>query len=338
MATAPSIPALALLLLVSVPASALAQSSASDVFSDVSTTSLLGLHALDEDSPAPKSGAGESSESTSEKKNAFDVWEVEHRWFRLGLRAYAGIPSIQETAALKAGAALQVPLTTDFFMGLGMKVAFEAGYNRGGHYTDDAKNCVNRGGAGDDLTCPEGQVGGVDYIWKEPIDQPGSACDGVRNANDTQAGTTFGLKTRRLTHVAHYSFTIGANYELTIPTVPFFRVVQPFIGGGVMVQWIYNYSDIEANECYLIDNDENDPFDPDNVDPWSQQGPEVGGEIYGGFHVNLGKIFRFAFELGYQNVTVREARVGKATAEFKMKHLEYRLANLRLGGGIEFRF
>jgi len=281
--------------------------------------------------------SAEPAADTSGRKNAFEIWQEEHRWFRLGFRAYGTFPTVQETAALRAGPGLQVPLTTDFFMGIGMKVAFEGGYNRGGH-SDPSKNCVNRGGTGDDVACPEGHVGGVDYQWKEPIVQQGSACDGVRDATDTTAGTTFAPKRRLLTHVAHYSFTIGANYELTIPSVQFFRVFQPFVGGGVMVQWIYNYSDINAEECYLIDNPDNDPFDPDNVDPWADQGPEVGGEIYGGFHVNLGKIFRFAFEVGYQNVTVREAEMGKATAEFEMKHLEYRLANLRLGGGLEFRF
>ncbi len=49
-------------------------------------------------------------------------------------------------------------------------------------------------------------------------------------------------------------------------------------------------------------------------------------------------MFRFAFEVGYQNVTIQQKALRKATAEFEMQHLEYRLANLRLGGGIEFRF
>jgi len=338
-----SLTLLALALLLAAPGLAAAQSSAQDVYDDASTTNLRGLQ---DDGEGDDGGTEEkkpeeeaSSESaTLRGKNAFEVWQEEHRWFRLGLRAYAMFPTVQETAALRVGSGLQVPLTTDFFMGIGMKLAFIGGYNRGGHYTDDAKNCVNRGGEGGDLTCPDGHVGGIDYIWKEPVDQPGSACDGVRNDNDTIAGNSFVAPTRRLTHVAHYSLAIGANYELTIPNVDFFRVFQPFVGGGVVLQWVYNYSDIQSGECYLIDNPDNDPFDPDNVDPWSYQGPEVGGEVYGGFHLNLGKVFRFAFEVGYQNVTIQQKALRKATAEFEMQHLEYRLANLRLGGGIEFRF
>lgn len=318
------------------PAVAGAQSSAQDVFTDVSTADRRGLEDEEETKEEPKEEESEE-EATVRGKNAFEVWQEEHRWFRLGFRAYAMSPAVQESAALRWGAGLQVPLTTDFFMGIGMKLAFIGGYNRGGHYTDDAKNCVNRGGEGGDLTCPDGHVGGVDYIWKEPVDQPGSACDGVRNDNDTLAGNSF-MQSRRLTHVAHFALAIGANYELTIPNVQFFRVFQPFVGGGVVLQWVYNYSDIQSGECYLIDNPDNDPFDPDNVDPWSDQGPEVGGEVYGGFHLNLGKVFRFAFEVGYQNVTIQQKALRKATAEFEMQHLEYRLANLRLGGGIEFRF
>lgn len=343
-----------LVLLLALPALASAQSHAEDASSDVSATDRQALQADDggetpddgdetppSDEPPPKAPPAEKApaKGTSIKgKNAFEVWQEEHRWFRLGFRAYAMFPTIQETAALKVGSGLQVPLTTDFFMGLGMKLSFIGGYNRGGHYTDDAKNCVNRGGEGGDLTCPDGHVGGVDYNWREPVDQPGSACDGVRNENDTVAGTAFLPPQRRLTHVAQFALAIGGNYELTIPNVDFFRVFQPFVGGGVVLQWVYNYSDIQSGECYLIDNPDNDPFDPDNVDPWSDQGPEVGGEVYGGFHLNLGKVFRFAFEVGYQNVTIKQAPLRKATAEFQMQHLEYRLANLRLGGGIEFRF
>jgi len=282
--------------------------------------------------------AEEEEEASFVGKNAFEVWQEEHQWFRLGLRAYAMQPTVQENAALRWGAGLQVPLTTDFFMGLGMKLAFIGGYNRGGHYDDAAKNCVNRGGDGSDLTCPDGVVGGVDYIWKEPIEQAGSSCDGVISDNDTQAGTAFASPTRRLTHVAHYALAIGGNYELTIPNLQVFRVFQPFVGGGVVLQWSYNYSDIQSSECFLIDNPDNDPFDPNNVDPWTTQGPRVGGEVYGGFHINLGRVFRFAFEVGYQNVLMEQNALRKATAAFEMQHLAYRLAILRLGGGIEFRF
>ena len=332
-----TLPLLILSFLVGLPALATAQSSAQDVFDDVSTADRRGLEDGD-DPEEPKEDAPAADDAAVHGKNAFEVWQEEHRWFRLGLRAYAMFPTIQDTAALRVGSGLQVPLTTDFFMGIGMKLSFVGGYNRGGHYTDDAKNCVNRGGAGDDLTCPDGVVGGIDYIWKEPVDQPGSACDGVRNDNDTIAGNSFVAPRRRLTHVAHYSIGIGGNYELTIPNIDFFRVFQPFVGGGVVLQWVYNYSDIQSDECFLIDNVDNDPFDPDNVDPWSSQGPEVGGEVYGGFHLNLGKVFRFAFEVGYQNVNIQQKALRKATAEFEMQHLAYRLANLRLGGGIEFRF
>lgn len=283
--------------------------------------------------------AGEEEEASFVGRNAFEVWEEEHRWFRLGFRGYAMFPAVEETAALRPGAGLQIPLTTDFFMGLGMKLAFIGGYNRGGDTdTNSDKYCVNRGGIGDDLSCPDGHVGGVDYIWKEPIDQSGSSCDGVRTEADTIGGTAFVSPTRRLTHIAHFALAIGGNYELTIPNLQVFRVFQPFVGGGVVLQWANNYSDIQSNECYLIDNPDNDPFDPDNMDPWATQGPRVGGEVYGGFHINLGRVFRFAFEVGYQNVQMEQNALRKATAEFEMQHLAYRLAVLRLGGGLEFRF
>lgn len=267
-------------------------------------------------------------------RNAFEVWEEEHRWFRLGMRAYGLNPAIDDHAALKLGAGITVPLTTDFFMGIGMKIAFNGAYNRG-------NECVNRGGVGEDPLCPSGHKGGVDYTWREPLVTDASTgnttVDGT-NPDAQPSATAFMQPQRRPTHIAFYALTIGGNYEVTIPNLQFFRIFQPFVGGGVMIAWIYTYSDITEQEFVLINNSENDPFDPDNVDPWADQGPEVGGEVYGGFHLNLSDVFRFTVELGYYNVLVQEAPLNKATDGYDAKHLEYRLAQLRFGGGFEFRF
>ncbi len=282
-------------------------------------------------------GAGDEETADGDKpwqgRNAFEVWEEEHRWFRLGLRAWGANPSIDDHAALKFGAGLTVPLTTDFFMGIGMKIAFTGSYNRG-------NECVNRGGVGSDPLCPSGHPGGVDYTWREPLVTDGNGnttVDGTNPDADPSA-TTFMQPQRRPTHVAFYALSIGGNYELTIPSLQFFRIFQPFVGGGVMIAWVYTYSDITEQEFVLINNSENDPFDPDNVDPWADQGPEVGGEVYGGFHLNLSEVFRFTIELGYHNVLVKEAPLNKATEGYDAKHLEYRLSQLRVGGGFEFRF
>lgn len=261
-------------------------------------------------------------------KNAFEVWEEEHRWVRLGMRFYGFSPAIDDHAALKLGAGLAVPVTTDFFMGLGMKVSFMGSYNTAG--SNDVVDCVDRGGIGSDPACPSGHRGGVDYTWREPIP------DGS-DPNATPSTSNF-VEERRRSHVAFFALTIGGNYELTIPNLQFFRIFQPFVGGGVVIAWIQTYSDLSTTEFVLIDNDQNNAFDDDNVDPFSDQGPEVGGEVYGGFHLNVHDIFRFTFELGYSSVLVGEADLKKATPEFEAQHLEYRLSQLRFGGGFEFRF
>lgn len=270
-------------------------------------------------------------------RNAFEVWEEEHRWFRLGVRAYGYNPSVHDNAALKMGAGLTIPLTTDFFMGIGMKLSFTGSYNRGA-----PNNCVNRGGASGVQPCPEGVQGGVDYAWREPMwTDPSTGAvsvDGGHSASETTPSATTFTEQRRATHVAYYSLTIGGNYELTLPSIQFFRVFQPFIGGGVVIAWVYNYADLEVSEYVLIDNDENDALDDENIDPWSDQGPEVGGEVYGGFHLNLDEVFRFTFEIGYHNIEVKEAFLSKATEGYDAKHLPYTLAQLRFGGGFEFRF
>jgi hypothetical protein len=276
----------------------------------------------------------EQPEGWWREKNAFEVWEAEHKWVRLGIRFYGFNPAIQDHAALKLGPGMGVPLTTDFFMGIGMKIAFLGSYNTAG--SNDVVDCVDRGGVGDDPACPSGHRGGVDYTWLAPIDPDGNIDGSNPNSVPSQSGQI--VQERRRTHVAFFALTIGGNYELTIPNLQFFRVFQPFVGGGVVLAWIQTYSDLDISEFVLIDNPDNNAFDDDNVDPYSDQGPEVGGEVYGGFHLNVAEIFRFTFEVGYHNVLVTAEELQKATSGFETRHLEYRLSQLRFGGGFEFRF
>ncbi len=118
--------------------------------------------------PAPASaGDAEVSEGSSAVATSgaaggvLELWQKNHRWFRLGMRFYGTNPAIDEHAALKTGAAISIPLTTDFFMGIGMRVAFIGAYNAG-------NSCVDRAG-GSSSSCPDGHPGGVDYIWRKPM-------------------------------------------------------------------------------------------------------------------------------------------------------------------------
>jgi hypothetical protein len=323
-------------ILICLPATASAQA-----WRDYDSTDLRG-QASGEDEGGEDEGEGEGGETAEEPeqpwqgKNAFEVWEEEHRWFRLGLRAYGANPSVQEAAAYKLGAGLTIPLTTDFFMGIGMKLAFTGSYNRGA-----PNNCINRAAASGVQPCPDGVQGGVDYIWREPLwtnAEGDVVVDGGHSASETEPSATNFARNRRATHLAFYSLTIGGNYELTIPNIQFFRIFQPFFGGGVVIAWLYHYADLDKREFVLIDNDENDVRDDENIDPWSDQGPEVGGEVYGGFHLNLDEVFRFTFEIGYHNIPVARAYLNKATEGYEAQHLDYALAQLRFGGGFEFRF
>lgn len=282
---------------------------------------------------------GEPSISRFQSNKAFAAWQKEHRWVRLGLRFHGYLPAIDEHAALDVGAGIMIPVTTDLFMGLGVRAAFIGAWNPG-------SGCINRGGAGANAECSGGHVGGVDFRWKEPfvVDENGVTLTGGeagRNGN-ALAGDDWDQH-RRPAHVAQFALAIGGNYELTLPHIRFFQIFQPFVGGGVLLVWVHTYSDITADEFVLIDNPDNNAYDPDNLDPWSKQGPEVGGEVYGGFHINPSKLFRFVIEFGYQNVNVPLALLQKATnvppdREFQAAHLEFRLSQFRFGGGFEFRF
>ncbi len=270
---------------------------------------------------------GAKDETEWRGKPAFEVWQAEHRWVRLGMRFYGLSPAEHENALLDVGAGLRVPLTTDFFMGLGMSVAFTGHWNQG--------RCEDRDGK----TCLSDVDGGVDYTYLEPIV---TGADGTTyvDGSDSRAvpGSDSLRDQRRNTHVALFALTIGANYELTIPNIQFFRVFQPFIGGGVMIAWVLTYSDMLEEDFVLINNDENRAYDDDNIDPWAQSEATVGGEIYGGFHVNADDTFRFTVELGYHRIEVEPTPLQKATPEYEATFEPYVLSEFRFGGGFEFRF
>jgi hypothetical protein len=282
--------------------------------------------------------AKEESESTTpwKGKNAFEVWEEEHRWFRLGFRGYGYLPAVDDAAALGLGAGFTVPFSTDFFMGLGMKISFTASWNQG---KGDGE-CIDRGGASSrfEIDCPDGHKAGVDLTWKQPVIEGDPNAEDPGRSQEAIAGSSFVEPQRRPAHVAMFALTIGGGYEVTIPNIEFFRIFQPFIGGGVVVGWVYVWPDLSIDENAILDLNENNLGDSDNIDPWSSQGPEVGGEVYGGFHINPDDAFRMVFEVAYLNLLVEEAFLTKTREDFQAKHQPFTLSQFRFGWGIEFKF
>jgi len=275
------------------------------------------------------------------KKSAFAAWRKQRTPLRIGLRFYGYLPNtaVTEHAAFNAGAGLTIPVTIDLFMGLGVRASFITLWNSG----DD---CVNRNGIGGDPSCPQGHVGGVDYRWREPYllgeDGTTQIFAGAGRNGDALAGDQF-VQHRRPTHVAQFGFSIGINYELTLPHIRFFQIFQPFVGGGLALFWVHTYSDLSADEFVLINNAENDTYDPNNLDPWSRQGPVPCPDLYFGFHVNLARHFRLVVEFGAQAVDIPAAPLEKATSippdrDFEAEHLPYTLVQFRMGGGFEFIF
>ena len=268
-------------------------------------------------------------------RNAFDVWKDEHRWVRIGLRFYALGPQEDQHARLGTGAGLAVPITTDFFMGVGMKVGFLGGWNAGQceHWGVD----LDLAEVDASLDCGDAVQHGVDYKYREPRSNIG----GIPNPGadpDATPGEELLPDQRRDTHVAHFALSLGVNYELTIPNVQFFRIVQPFLGGGAVVTWVITYSDMREGDYVLINNADNDTTNPTNLDPYALTEAVVGGEIYGGFHLNLDKVFRLTVEFGYYRLDVPSLPLTGATEGWDAVNLAYTLAEGRVGLGLEFRF
>ncbi len=267
-------------------------------------------------------------------RNAFDVWKDEHRWVRVGMRFYALAPQEHENARLSTGAGVAVPITTDFFMGIGMKIGFIGGWNPGQceHWGVDVS------GPEDDasLECGDTVQHGVDYTYRRPISQLDIPNPGA-DANAT-IGQEMLPSQRRDSHVAHFALNLGVNYELTIPNVQFFRIFQPFLGGGAVITWVFTYSDMREGDFVMINNDQNDTTDSSNLDPYALTEAVVGGEFYGGFHLNMDQAFRFTFEFGYYRIDVPSLALVGATEGWDAVNEEYTLAEGRFGGGFEFRF
>ncbi len=267
-------------------------------------------------------------------RNAFDVWKDEHRWVRVGMRFSALSPQEQEHARLATGAGFAVPITTDFFMGIGMKIGFLGGWNAGSceHWG------VDLAAPEDDssLDCGDPAQQGVDYTYRQPLSQLDIANPGA-DPNAT-IGSSMLPSQRRDSHVAHFALNLGVNYELTIPNVQFFRIFQPFVGGGAVISWVFTYSDMREGDFVLINNADNDTTDSTNLDPYALTEAIVGGEFYGGFHLNMDKAFRFTFEFGYYRIDVPSLPLVGATAGWDAVNEDYTIAEGRFGGGFEFRF
>jgi hypothetical protein len=284
---------------------------------------------------APTASAAPQEEDTSWRgRNAFDVWKEEHRWVRVGMRFYGLAPQEHENARLETGAGFAVPITTDFFMGIGMKVGFLGGWTPGRceHWGVD----VSQPEDDSSLICGDNAQYGVDYTYRQPISALNIANPGA-DANATR-GSSLLPDQRRDSHVANFALNLGINYELTIPNVKFFRIFQPFLGGGAVIAWVITYSDMREGDFVLINNDDNDTTDSGNLDPWALTEAVVGGEFYGGFHLNMDKVFRFTFEFGYYRVDVPSLPLTGASEGWDAVNLDYTIANGRFGGGFEFRF
>jgi len=224
-----------------------------------------------------------------------------HRYFRIGLRAQVSLDRDGgDGAVLNPGIAAAVPVTLDFAYGLGMRLAFSAA-----HYTAALATRWNEV-PGDTSTA-------VTYVY--PFDT---------QSEDDNRVITYGL-------------TAGFNYEVTVPKEPFFKVFQPFFGVGVAVMWVRTHPDVPAEHDQLIDNELYEGADSKDFDPWSLQ-VRAGLDVYGGFHINVSRSFRFPIEFGYRMVPVPESTLMWATEGYDYAHLEYLINTFNVGGGLEWLF
>ncbi len=235
--------------------------------------------------------------------------------FRIGLNGYAAFDTYgDDAAALKIGAAVVLPhFDVMIKYGLGFRLGFNVVYHS----------------AAEGSVKANGEIAGVDLEWLEEHQNPETL---------TQA--------RVPGHVFTYGMAIDFKYEVTVPAhspaYRFFRWVQPYFGVGVVLCWTRTHTDIPKEMSVLINNEAYQGADPESeYDPWSIQfGP--GFDLFGGFHFNLERRFRINIEVGYFMVDVPggepDGHLRYSTDGHEAHHTGYKINDLKLGGGLEWKF
>jgi hypothetical protein len=217
---------------------------------------------------------------------------------RLGIHGYGVSLDKDPEQGGKLGAGVEIQLTTLIIYGLGVRASFLGYYNK-----DEA-----------------GQLS-----WFPPDAENQAQTDEPR------------ITVPSIVHNGLFSGTINAHWELERTGVRTLEVMQPYLGVGALLGALRKWSDITADEVYLLLNDMNDLDDPNNTDPWSIQFIP-GLNLYGGFNFNIGTGFRISLEVGGMMFRAEEASLKKATETYDARHDEYRVRALKFGGGFSGRF
>lgn len=235
--------------------------------------------------------------------------------FRIGLNGFAAFDSYgDDAAAMKIGAAVVLPhFDVMIKYGLGFRLGFNVIYHQ----------------ARDGSVKASGEIAGVDMEWLE---------DKADSSSLQQA--------RVPAHVFSYGMAIDFKYEVTVPAhspaYRFFRWVQPYFGVGVVLSWTRTHTDIPKEMSVLINNEAYQGADPESeYDPWAMQfGPAF--DLFGGFHFNLERRFRINVEIGYFHLDVPggepDGHLRYSTDGHEAHHLGYKINDLKLGGGLEWKF
>jgi len=116
-----------------------------------------------------------------------------------------------------------------------------------------------------------------------------------------------------------------------------FGTFKPYLGVGPGLYLNYVFTNLTEAEFYLLDNQYNDPQDPDNIDPYSVN-LEPGFNGFVGVNFKVTGAMHLNFELEYNRAQMDEAPLLKATDGSDARRAAYVYSVVKLSSGILFNF
>lgn len=204
-----------------------------------------------------------------------------------------------EGATFGWGTGLTIPLTVNFYQGLGLRFAVTAMFSG------------------------------------EPLFDSGLANIAFLTQQDANTWTAPENFRSRTAWIAGGNLAFNVNYTFPLLMGTF----KPYLGAGPGLFLNYVFTDLERDpvDYTLLDNQYNDPTDGNNIDPYSVN-MRPGFDGYFGVNFLVQKSMHLNFEAAYDVAYMPEAPLLKATDGSNARRAAYTYSVLKFSSGLLFNF
>ncbi len=172
---------------------------------------------------------------------------------------------------------------------------------------------------------------GVTYSGDPPFDKAVAQISFLEQ-QDSGAWSDRQYRTRPAFFVGGYLIT---DVQFMFPLLV--GAIKPYLGLGPGLYLNYVFTDITADEYFLLANEYNDPNDDNNIDPYSVN-LEPGFDAYLGLNVLVSGGMHLNFEVQYDVARFPESPLLKATDEADARRAAYTYSVVTMSTGLVFNF